>query len=164
MSYSIQVEDFESIEDEWERILPLCQANTIFVTPLWQQLWWRHFGRDSRLHILSLAEGGERLGIAPLILGDDGNLSFLGDTDLFDYHDFLVIEGKEAAFYRRALGPPNGDGLAHARPQVSETGFADIRAACPRWQAEMASRWRLLKRTRHQSPGCRPPGMSTWPG
>ena len=99
MSYSVQVEDFESIEDEWERILPLCQANTIFVTPLWQQLWWRHFGRDSRLQILSLAEDGERLGIAPLILGDDGDLSFLGDTDLFDYHDFLVIEGKEAAFY-----------------------------------------------------------------
>ena len=99
MPYFVQMEDFESIRDEWEQILPNCLTNTVFVTPLWQQIWWRHFGQDSQLHILSLRDDDGILGIAPLALSGDGVISFLGDTDLFDYHDFLVIKGKEAAFY-----------------------------------------------------------------
>ena len=100
MSYTVHVESFESVESEWEEILPQCEANTIFVTPLWQRLWWRHFGGgEAGLSVLRLEQDGERLGVAPLMRGSDGAISFLGSTDLFDYHDFLVVEGKEAAFY-----------------------------------------------------------------
>ena len=100
MAYDVQVESFEGIEHEWEEILPRCGANTIFLTPLWQRLWWRHFGGDDSLRILSVRENGERLGIAPLAQGPDDAISFLGGTDLFDYHDFLVIKGRERAFYQ----------------------------------------------------------------
>ena len=99
MAYDVQVECFEEIEPEWTEILPLCGANTIFVTPLWQRLWWRHFGGGDGLRILSVRENGERLGIAPLAQGPDGVISFLGGTDLFDYHDFLVIQGRERPFF-----------------------------------------------------------------
>ena len=99
MAYDVQVDSFEGIEAEWEEILPLCGANTIFLTPLWQQLWWRHFGGGDGLRILRVSENGERLGIAPMMFGPDGAVSFLGGTDLFDYHDFLVIEGRERAFF-----------------------------------------------------------------
>ena len=99
MTISVRQEDFKSIADEWECILPHTGANTIFITPWWQQLWWRRYGdADTRLEILSVRDGDSLLGIAPLMVKGD-TLSFLGDTDLFDYHDLLVREGCEDAFY-----------------------------------------------------------------
>ena len=99
MTISIRKENFDSIAGEWECILPHTGANTIFITPWWQQLWWNRYGDDdSELEILSIRDGDTLLGIAPLMTRDD-TLSFLGDTDLFDYHDFLVREGCEDDFY-----------------------------------------------------------------
>jgi CelD/BcsL family acetyltransferase involved in cellulose biosynthesis len=68
------------------------------VTPWWQRVWWRHFGEGAELLTLSVRDGDEVIGIAPLMIAD-GAITFLGGTDLFDYHDFLVIRGKEAVFY-----------------------------------------------------------------
>jgi CelD/BcsL family acetyltransferase involved in cellulose biosynthesis len=98
MAITVCKETFDSIENEWVNILSRCPANTIFITPWWQRLWWEHFGADAELHILSVRDDGELIGIAPMMVSN-GVLSFLGDTDLFDYHDFLVPEGKEDAFY-----------------------------------------------------------------
>ena len=95
---SAQRESFESVSCEWERILPHTDANTIFITPWWQRLWWQRYGGDASLEILSVRRGDELLGIAPLMVRGD-TLSFLGDTDLFDYHDFLVRDGCESDFY-----------------------------------------------------------------
>lgn len=99
MTISIRKESFDSIADEWECILPHAGANTIFITPWWQQLWWRRYrDAETRLEIFSVRNGDFLLGIAPLMTRGN-TLSFLGDTDLFDYHDFLVHEGCEDAFY-----------------------------------------------------------------
>lgn len=99
MTITVSKENFDSIADEWECILPHTGANTIFITPWWQQLWWRRYGdAEARLEIFSVRNGDSLLGIAPLMTRGD-TLSFLGDTDLFDYHDFLVREGCEDAFY-----------------------------------------------------------------
>ena len=99
MTISIRKESFDSITEDWECILPHTGANTIFITPWWQQLWWNSYGdNSSELEILSIRDGDALLGIAPLMTRGD-TLSFLGDTDLFDYHDFLVREGCEDRFY-----------------------------------------------------------------
>jgi len=34
----------------------------------------------------------------------DDTMTFLGDTDLFDYHDFIVPSGAEGRFYHPAPG------------------------------------------------------------
>jgi hypothetical protein len=98
MGYTIQEETFESIWDEWERILPSCSTNTVFVTPWWQKVWWNNFSADNELHILSIRDGDELIGIASLMISD-GTLTFAGDKELFDYLDFLVPKGNEARFY-----------------------------------------------------------------
>ena len=98
MAPTVHVEDFAALYEEWEAILPSCSTNTIFVTPWWQQTWWRHFGHGHELILLSVRDNGSVQGIAPLML-KDGVLGFLGGDDLVDYHDFLVPEGNEAAFY-----------------------------------------------------------------
>ena len=59
MPFTVRVNDFESIEREWEEILPGTKANTIFVTPWWQKIWWRHFGDGAELLILSVRDGDE---------------------------------------------------------------------------------------------------------
>ena len=99
MTYSVRREDFASIENEWESILPSCSADTIFVTPLWQKIWWQNFKNGSDLQLLSVRNGEELLGIAPLML-KDGIMSFIGDKDLFDYQDFLVRAGREEIFFK----------------------------------------------------------------
>ena len=95
---TIHVDDFDGIQHQWEEILPFCSTKTIFVTPRWQRMWWRHFGDGSELRLLSAHRGDEVVGVAPLML-NAGVLSFLGDDDLFDYHDFLVRAGTEEVFY-----------------------------------------------------------------
>jgi CelD/BcsL family acetyltransferase involved in cellulose biosynthesis len=96
--YSVSVGGFEETREGWEALLTSCPANTIFLTPWWQRVWWDCFGDSAELMVLTLSEDGEPLGIAPM-MRMDGEISFLGDTDLFDYHDFLVTAGRELAFY-----------------------------------------------------------------
>ena len=98
MSYSADVEDFENVQEVWEAILPHSNTNTIFVTPWWQQSWWRVFGEGSNPHTVVVRDGDDVAGIAPLML-NDRTLSFAGDKELFDYLDFVVVKGKEAPFF-----------------------------------------------------------------
>ncbi|MBI4337845.1 MAG: GNAT family N-acetyltransferase [Chloroflexi bacterium] len=95
---AIVTETFSFLKEEWEAVLQGCSQPSVFLTPRWQRVWWECFGRGAELHLLALRSGRELLGIAPLMCRDDV-LAFLGDTDLFDYHDFLVPAGREDAFY-----------------------------------------------------------------
>jgi CelD/BcsL family acetyltransferase involved in cellulose biosynthesis len=95
---TVRIAGFDETQGEWEELLPRSPSNTIFVTPTWQRVWWECFGGESDPQIISLYDDGEALGIAPLISRND-TISFLGDTDLFDYHDFIVPAGREAAFH-----------------------------------------------------------------
>ena len=94
----MMTESFKEIESEWEKMLPHCATNTIFVTPWWQKIWWQRFQNKTELKIISFHKNETILGIAPMIL-NKGVLSFLGDSDLFDYHDFIVPEYNETLFY-----------------------------------------------------------------
>lgn len=102
MSASVQAVSFKDAEAEWEAALPRCATDTVFVTPWWQKVWWHCFGTDYELRLLAVSDGDTALGLAPLVLRA-GLLSFLGDTDLFDYHDFVVPRGNEEPFYEAVL-------------------------------------------------------------
>ena len=102
MTSSVGVDSFTALEETWQRLLPAAQANTIFFTPYWQRIWWQKFGHSAELSLLSLHKGSQLLGIAPLMREED-ILSFIGDTDVCDYLDFIVARGCEAAFYEALL-------------------------------------------------------------
>ena len=170
MAYSVRLEDFDSIFDEWERILPHSSTNTIFVTPWWQRVWWRHFGDGAELQILAVRDNDEIAGIAPLMLKDCA-LSFLGDTDLFDYHDFLVRRGKEEVFYDAVCdymaaldwctlelkSLPEGSPTLSYLPSVAESkglsvevieeDTAPIASLAPTWEDYLSG---LTKKHRHE--------------
>lgn len=94
---AVLFEGLEAAKAEWGRLLDLSPASTVFLTPEWQQVWWDHFGGAYELFILSLQDADGPLGLAPLAV-QDGTARFLGSTDLFDYHDFVVPEGRERPF------------------------------------------------------------------
>jgi CelD/BcsL family acetyltransferase involved in cellulose biosynthesis len=62
---------------------------TFFDYQIWQQTWWSEFGGESELKLLvARSDSGDVNMIAPLMV-DGSEISFLGSTDLVDYHDFL---------------------------------------------------------------------------
>ena len=99
MPHSVQVGDFESLRDQWEGLLPQCANDTTFVTPWWQETWWRHFGSGKQLSIMSVHAGERVVGVAPM-MASEGTVAFLGGTDLFDYHEFVVAPDDEEAFFK----------------------------------------------------------------
>ena len=98
MEYALRVGGFEDHRQAWEQILPASPNSSIFVTPWWQEAWYQHFGDGADLRIVSVRAGDQVIGIAPLMLSA-GTISFLGDTDLFDYHEFVAVEEHEEGFY-----------------------------------------------------------------
>lgn len=83
---------------DWEKILPECSNNTIFITPWWQSTWWKRFGKGQPPLVESIREGANVLGIVPLIHFND-ELTFIGSPEVFDYMDFPVVAGREERFF-----------------------------------------------------------------
>ncbi|MBI4282567.1 MAG: GNAT family N-acetyltransferase [Chloroflexi bacterium] len=78
-------------------------TNNIFLTPYWQKTWWesiRPAGQE--LRIVKLMEGDMTIGIAPLVK-NQGTITFLGGTDLWDIHDFIVLKGQEEGFFHALM-------------------------------------------------------------
>ena len=98
MTVEVQTESFDSIWSQWEQILPASATDTVFVTPWWHKTWWDNFKGTNELRILSVSDGDDLLGIAPLMSNGD-LLTFLGDKDLSDYFDFVVPRDKIDRFF-----------------------------------------------------------------
>ena len=66
--------------------------STFLDQQIWHKVWWSEFGNDFQLKVLAAySDSGSVELIAPLMV--DGNeISFLGSSDLVDYHDFLIKE------------------------------------------------------------------------
>ena len=91
------ITSFQDARGEWAAALRHSPAASIFLSPSWQEVWWRHFGGGRELAGFS-APGG----LASLAR-TGGVLGFVGAPDTFDYNDFLVRPGDEAAFYATLL-------------------------------------------------------------
>lgn len=92
-SVSVRSESFSSVTDSWEAVVAAAAVKgrgaTVFDLPTWQKTWWDHFGEGKQKRLLTVrADDGALELLAPLM--QEGNvISFLGGTDLVDYHDFV---------------------------------------------------------------------------
>ena len=93
---------FEEFRGEWEEILSVSPANTLFLTPQWQQVWWESFGGGKEMAGFLLGTAEQVMGIAPLARSGT-TLSFVGDTDTVDYNDFMIAPGYETIFFDTLL-------------------------------------------------------------
>lgn len=82
------------LRPEWDQLLPVSNSDQFFAHGAWQQLWWRHFGHEYALRLLTVREAsGKLVGIAPLMaprFSPETTLSFIGGTEIADYLDLIV--------------------------------------------------------------------------
>jgi CelD/BcsL family acetyltransferase involved in cellulose biosynthesis len=102
MNESITLDSFSNLEAPWRQLLTNCANNDIFITPQWQSAWWQVFGRDYELQLISVYDGQELVGIAPL-KRREGVLSFNGSPDVCDYMDFIAVKEKEDYVFSQLL-------------------------------------------------------------
>ena len=88
----IPAEDgFGSVSETWHRLLDLRSWKSIFLTPEWQATWWaRSHEGTGDLKLITVGPTDQPHGLAPLVL-NGSTMTFVGDTDLFDYHDFIDV-------------------------------------------------------------------------
>ncbi len=98
MTLNISQEGFGPLWAEWDALLPQCASHAVFQTPLWHHTWWEEMGGQAELKLTSMREDGALVGVAPL-MQMDGTMTFLGNTDLWDYHDFVMATGHEGELY-----------------------------------------------------------------
>ncbi|HJX12908.1 MAG TPA: GNAT family N-acetyltransferase [Dehalococcoidales bacterium] len=96
---------------------------SVFVLPAWLRVWWQVFGKGSEMFLRTVRQGDRVIGIAPLRV-TDGTALFIGDTDVCDYSDFVVVPGREVDFFGALLDDlkENGIGkldLEYVRPEAA---------------------------------------------
>ncbi len=98
---------FAELEKEWSSLLRRAVVDTLFLTPQWQEIWWRHFGTSLELCLLlARNEAGTLQGIASLYAQEeDGRrvFRFIGGLEVSDYLDLIVARGWEVQVYRAFL-------------------------------------------------------------
>jgi len=101
------ITSFQDIESEWESVLQDSPADTLFLTPQWQKVWWDTFGDGRTMCGFSYpfpdgASGNGAAAIASLAKSGD-TVAFMGSQDTFDYNDFPIRPGHEEGFYKALL-------------------------------------------------------------
>ena len=105
-----RLESFAQIEASWNRLLPRCPSDTVFLTWEWQQLWWQLCG-EGELHLLAVHAGDELVGVAPLMRAH-GQWGFTGGVEVADFLDVIAppehasqVAAAVMDYLQRAGGP-----------------------------------------------------------
>ncbi len=107
-SVSVRSESFSSASASWEAITASSSSATVFDLPTWQQTWWQHFGSGSERILAVCSDEGTVDLLAPL-MQEDGVVSFLGGTDLVDYHNFVCPGEPPTACIEAVIGELTAD-------------------------------------------------------
>ncbi len=120
MSYSIIEDDMAGLGTYRTDSQQKLNWSSVFVLPEWMQVWQQAFGGQAELRIRTVREGDKVIGVAPLMV-KDGTALLVGDTDVCDYLDFIVVPGREKDFFDVLLEDLKKDSikaldLKHVRP------------------------------------------------
>jgi len=92
-------ETFASLSACWLDTGSSLEWNCLFVFPPWLGAWWSAFGDGRSPCLMGMRKGEELIGIAPLqVQGHEA--SFIGDSDVCDYLDFIIAPGRGPEFFR----------------------------------------------------------------
>ncbi len=86
------------------------------------------------MHLTAVRQAEDIIGIAPLML-QNGEASFMGDTNVCDYQDFIVVPGKSDEFFNALLDDLNHRGIKQlnleaVRPDSTvQTALIDVAEA-----------------------------------
>ncbi len=104
------ITSFDQIRPQWRELLGRSVVNNLYITPVWQELWWSAFQDGRALAGFYLTDAaGDLTAIASLSRCGD-HYSLVGNSDTFDYNDFVIAQGAEAAFYPALLDTISANG------------------------------------------------------
>ena len=92
--------NFTDAKLHWDQIFEKSTNSTPFLTSWWNQTWHKYIDVNASIDIIEIYENESLIGIAPLSIKDK-IVKFIGDEDLYDYKDFIVIKGKEIIFFKQ---------------------------------------------------------------
>ena len=104
----------EALVREWEALLSRSRFQNPFLTPLWIEIWLKHFGKslEAKVILVRAPEGALlAVGAFSTSTGEGGKqgLTLLGSTDVCDYRDLVIAKGWEEKTFG-ALGRFFGEG------------------------------------------------------
>lgn len=102
--------DFPGLETEWDRLSEKLAGHiTVFASYLWYQTWWQFYGADAKLHLFTMWQADNLLGIAPLMWKKSSlhglpvrTAGFIQNNQSL-HNDFLVIPQFRAIFLEKML-------------------------------------------------------------
>ena len=97
-TYTVTEETFESVSELWQESANRLKWDCLFVLPGWLKAWWQAFGSDRTPYLCSIRRRGELIGMAPLMV-EGQTARLMGDTDVCDFQDAVVVPGREKAFF-----------------------------------------------------------------
>jgi CelD/BcsL family acetyltransferase involved in cellulose biosynthesis len=86
--------------------------SSVYVLPDWMEVWWQVFGSEADMLVRTVRAGEKVVGIAPLMI-KKGVAYLIGDTDVCDYHDFIITPGLEKEFFNLILDDLGKNGIRH---------------------------------------------------
>ncbi len=104
------ITSFGQVSLQWRELLGRAAVNNLYITPVWQELWWNNFQDSRSLAGFYLTDPqGDVAAIASLSRCGD-HFSLVGNSDTFDYNDFVIANGVEESFYPALLDAIGADG------------------------------------------------------
>lgn len=97
-TYTATEETFDSVTELWQDSANRLNWDCLFVLPGWLKAWWQAFGSGRTPYLCSIRRRGELIGMAPLMV-EDQTARLMGDTDVCDFQDVVVVPGREKAFF-----------------------------------------------------------------
>lgn len=80
MQFSIvsTMDDFSALEDRWNDLISRAPGSSVFQTFAWLNTWWRVFGDDRAMHIITASDGKTLIGLLPVYIERSHLLSAIG--------------------------------------------------------------------------------------
>jgi CelD/BcsL family acetyltransferase involved in cellulose biosynthesis len=121
------------LRDEWERLQAESASDTFFATWTWCSTWWKHFGSDAKLAVITERDSaGTLTGLAPMALrrvrAGLTQLEFIGAAAPVEHFDFLVRRGAEEIVLPKLISrlrevPHDVLSLANILPESTSLSF-----------------------------------------
>jgi CelD/BcsL family acetyltransferase involved in cellulose biosynthesis len=108
---TVTMERLDNLSRYWNDPQNKLNWDCLFVLPWWLKAWWSCFGKGRKQFICSVRWKGVLAGIAPLMI-DGKTARLIGDIDLCDYGDFVVVPGLERQFYSVLFAQLKREGIS----------------------------------------------------
>ena len=115
---------FQEIQEQWLELLTVCPQDTLYLTPQWQEVWWNSFGNGREMAGFYI-DGPQGVMAIASLARQNNTVSLLGNSETFDYNDFMIRPGFESAFFLKLFDRLEQEGFSslelYSLPETSPT-------------------------------------------